>query len=102
MISAWLIRPIPTTKLRLLTLLAGILCCIPALIIFGIQVTLAPDVRTGLLWASICAGTLLGASALATIAFGVYSGRKGALVIADLLIILSLAMTFFGIVNLAA
>lgn len=94
-----MMRQIPTRDMRLLTFSAGVVCCLPVAVIFGILSALDPNPLKCLAYAAMSASSVLSSLAHACIVLAVYSDRKAALIAADVLIGLSSILIVAGIVN---
>ncbi len=95
MLTAFLVRFIPT-NLRVLTFAIGILACLPAVVLFSVQMMLAKDATQATVAALLCAAAALGSLAHAAIVLAITSSKSGIFWVADALLIVSLAIGFGG------
>jgi hypothetical protein len=101
MIANALLNSVPDGyRRRWLFVVAGI-ACIPAVVVFAVQVALARNAQSILAFTLLGTSSLLGVLIHTCLAWAVHSGRKLPLRIADLLIILGFPLACAGIIVLA-
>jgi hypothetical protein len=99
MIADAIVRSIPRER-RLFTFALSAVACLPAAIIFGVQIALAGNVGTALAWTALFCGSFLGSLTHACMALSASSERRHFLVIADLLIVVGMILSAIGVAGL--
>jgi hypothetical protein len=90
-LTAFLVRFIPA-NLRVLTFAVGIFACLPAVVLFGVQLVLAKNATQATIAALLCSAAALGSLTHASILLAVTSSKNSLLWIANALLLVSLAI----------
>lgn len=96
MLTAFLVRLIPA-NLRVVTFAIGILACLPAVVLFGVQLVVAKDAAQATIAALLCGAAALGSLTHASILLAVTSSKSGLFWVADALFMVSMAIGFAGL-----